>query len=44
MGEAAVATFIGLEIMSQVEDKPFRPRVQRYVDLFTKAFSEPSQA
>jgi AcrR family transcriptional regulator len=42
MGEAAVATFIGLEIMSQVEGTPFRPRVRRYVDLFTAAFSEPT--
>jgi hypothetical protein len=42
MGEAAVATFVGLEMMSKVEGSDLRPRVRRYVDLFTRAFSAPA--
>lgn len=41
MAETAVATFVGLELMSKVEGKDLRPRVRRYVDLFTQAFSVP---
>jgi AcrR family transcriptional regulator len=41
MAETAVATFVGLELMSKVEGVPLRPRVARYVDLFTRAFSAP---
>jgi AcrR family transcriptional regulator len=40
MGEAAVATFVGLEIMSKVEGTPIRPRVLRYVELYRQAFSK----
>jgi AcrR family transcriptional regulator len=43
MGEAAVATFIGLEIMSKVEGRELGPRVRRYVDLYRQAFAPPTQ-
>jgi AcrR family transcriptional regulator len=41
MGEAAVATFVGLEVMSKVEGRELGPRVRRYVDLFKRAFAAP---
>jgi AcrR family transcriptional regulator len=43
MGEVAVAAFVGLEMMSEVEGKELRPRVRRYVDLLQQAFSVPTE-
>jgi AcrR family transcriptional regulator len=42
MGEAAVATFVGLEVMSKVEGRELGPRVRRYVDLYRQAFAPDS--
>jgi AcrR family transcriptional regulator len=41
-GESAVAAYIGLEMMSNVDGAPLRPRVERLFHLFYDAFS-PSQ-
>jgi AcrR family transcriptional regulator len=38
IAEAAVGTFIGLEIMSQVQGRELGPRVRRYVELYRRAF------
>jgi AcrR family transcriptional regulator len=43
MGEAAVATFVGLEMMCKIEGRTLRPRVERYTDLFIRAFSAPDR-
>jgi AcrR family transcriptional regulator len=43
MGEAAVATFVGLEMMSKVEGRELGPRVRRYVDLYRQAFAPLTQ-
>ncbi len=38
IAEAAVATFLGLEMMSQIQGRDLGPRVRRYVDLYRRAF------
>ena len=42
-GESAVAAFVGLEMMSNVDRAPLRPRVERLFFLYLKAFS-PSES
>jgi len=42
IGEAAVATFVGLETMSKTEGRELGPRVRSYVELYRQAFGSPS--
>ena len=39
IAEAAVATFIGLELMSNIQGTELGPRVRRYVELYRQAFA-----